>query len=205
MMAQKYWVVFGWRAELYSKEKYSDTKQSAGSHIQSCWLLWHEYMRGPNLCPTISWRLEQGHNLQTSEHAVCEWHVYVHQLSMLVQKNQQNLMEFKTGEHANFPGAHQEWIVPHVVEMEALLHQIEAAGVVVDQLCWNMKSIMAIRLQVSVCKTDVPISGSQIDHQGSCYLYSLWSSCTSTMIESKGQTSNQVLLGLYNILDGKVQ
>ncbi len=35
------WVLFGWQAELYFEEKYSDSKQSAGSHIWSCWLLWH--------------------------------------------------------------------------------------------------------------------------------------------------------------------
>ena len=35
-------------------------------------------------------------------------------------------MEFKTGEHLIFPRASQEWIVPHVVEMEALLHQVQA-------------------------------------------------------------------------------
>ena len=45
--------------------KYSDTKQRAGSHIRSCWLLWHQYKRGSNLCSTISWRLERGHNSQT--------------------------------------------------------------------------------------------------------------------------------------------
>jgi hypothetical protein len=44
-------------------------------------------------------------------------------------------MEFKTGEHLISPQASQEWIVPHVVEMEALLHQVQAVGVVVDQLC----------------------------------------------------------------------
>ncbi len=30
-MAQEYWIMFGWQAELYSKEKYSDTKQSRGA------------------------------------------------------------------------------------------------------------------------------------------------------------------------------
>ncbi len=34
-------VLFGWRAKFYSVEKFSDTKQRAESHIQSCWLLWH--------------------------------------------------------------------------------------------------------------------------------------------------------------------
>ncbi len=38
---------------------------------------------------------------------------------MLVQKNWQILMDYKTGEHAIFPKAHQEWIGPHVVRMEA--------------------------------------------------------------------------------------
>jgi hypothetical protein len=39
------------------------------------------------------------------------------------------------GEHMTFPKAHQEWFVPHVVEMEMLLHQIQAVGVIVNQLC----------------------------------------------------------------------
>jgi hypothetical protein len=34
----------------------------------------------------------------------------------------------------DFPRALLEWISPHVVEMETLLHQIQAIGVVVDQL-----------------------------------------------------------------------
>ena len=34
----------------------------------------------------------------------------------------------------DFPRALLEWIGPHVVEMEALLHQIKAVGVVVGQL-----------------------------------------------------------------------
>ncbi len=38
---------------------------------------------------------------------------------MLVQKNWQISMDYKTGEHAIFPKAHQEWIGPHVVRMEA--------------------------------------------------------------------------------------
>ncbi len=46
----------------------------------------------------------------------------------------------------DFPRALLEWIGPHVVEMEALLHQIQAVGVIVDQLCWKMKSIMALHL-----------------------------------------------------------
>jgi hypothetical protein len=37
----------------------------------------------------------------------------------------------KTGECVPFPGAHQDWIGPHVVGMEALLHQVQAVGVVV--------------------------------------------------------------------------
>ena len=113
-------------------------------------------------------------------------------------------MEFKTGEHVTFPKVHQEWIVPHVVGMEMLLHQTQAGGVVVDQLCWKMKSIMALHLQVSVCKTDVPISGSWINHQRSCYLYSLWSSCTSMRIETKGQTSNQVHKPLWSVTAQKL-
>ncbi len=72
-------------------------------------------------------------------------------------------------------------------------------GVVVDQLCWKMKSIMALCLQVSMCKTDVPISGSWFDHQGSWYLYSLWSSCTSMTIETKGQISYQVHKPLWSV------
>ncbi len=39
--------------------------------------------------------------------------------------------ESKTGERVTFPGAHQDWIGPHVVGMEALLHQVQAVGVVV--------------------------------------------------------------------------
>jgi hypothetical protein len=35
----------------------------------------------------------------------------------------------------DFPRALLEWISPHVVEMEALLYQIQAVGVVVAQLC----------------------------------------------------------------------
>jgi hypothetical protein len=54
---------------------------------------------------------------------------------MVIQKYQQKLMESKTGEHVIFPRAHIEWIGPHVVGMEALLHQVQAVGVVVDQLC----------------------------------------------------------------------
>ncbi len=68
-------VLFGWQAEFYSVEQIqadrgfdrqtdtrhqtddslifslidSGTEQRAGSHIRSCWLLWH-YMRGPSLC-----------------------------------------------------------------------------------------------------------------------------------------------------------
>jgi hypothetical protein len=50
---------------------------------------------------------------------------------MVMQKSRQNLMESKTGEHVTFPGAHQDWISPHVVGMEALLHQVQAVGAVV--------------------------------------------------------------------------
>jgi hypothetical protein len=39
--------------------------------------------------------------------------------------------ESKRGERVTFPGAHQDWIGPHVVGMEALLNQVQAAGVVV--------------------------------------------------------------------------
>ena len=55
----------------------------------------------------------------------------MHRLCTVMQKSRQNLMEFKTGERATFPGAHQDWIGPHVVGMEALLHQVQAVGVVV--------------------------------------------------------------------------
>jgi hypothetical protein len=45
-------------------------------------------------------------------------------------------MEPKTREHVIFPGAHIGWISPHVVGMEALLHQVQAVGVLsIDQLC----------------------------------------------------------------------
>jgi hypothetical protein len=39
--------------------------------------------------------------------------------------------ESKTGERVTFPGAYQDWISTHVVGMEALLHQVQAVGVVV--------------------------------------------------------------------------
>jgi hypothetical protein len=46
-----------------------------------------------------------------------------------MQKIQQNFMESKTGERVIFPGAHLDWIGPHVVGMEALHHQVQAVGV----------------------------------------------------------------------------
>jgi hypothetical protein len=52
-------------------------------------------------------------------------------LSKEKQKNRQNLMESKTEARVIFPGAHQDWISPDVVGMEALLHQVQAVGVVV--------------------------------------------------------------------------
>jgi hypothetical protein len=48
------------------------------------------------------------------------------------------LAEFIGVQHrgaCDFPRALPEWISPYVVEMEAFLHQIQAVGVVVDQLC----------------------------------------------------------------------
>jgi hypothetical protein len=48
-----------------------------------------------------------------------------------MQKSRQKLMESKTGERVIFPGAHQDLIGPHVVGMEALLHQVQAVGGVV--------------------------------------------------------------------------
>jgi hypothetical protein len=75
-----------------------------GTHIASHYLL-------------KAWARPQLANL--TEYAVCEWHVKAHWLSMLVQKNWQILMDYKTGEHAISPKAHQEWIGPYVVRMEA--------------------------------------------------------------------------------------
>ncbi len=75
-----------------------------GAHLTSHYLL-------------KAWARPQLANL--TEYAVCEWHVKAHWLSMLVQKKWQILMNYKTWEHAIFPKAHQEWISPHVIKMEA--------------------------------------------------------------------------------------
>ncbi len=52
------------------------------------------------------------------------------------KKYRQKLMKPKTGEHVIFPEAHIGWMGPHMVGMEALLHQVQAVGVFsIDQLC----------------------------------------------------------------------
>ncbi len=78
-------------------------------------------------------------------------------------------MESKTGERVIFPGAHLDWISPHVVGMETLLHQVQVVGVFsIDQLCWNLKSIDVYGTTTIIRVFDwfFPISGHRIDHQG---------------------------------------
>jgi hypothetical protein len=116
------WVVFGWRAEFYSVDKYSDTKQRVGSHIRSCWLLWHQYKRGLNIGSTFSWRLELGHNSQISQNMqyvndMCKCNACVWSCKRIDRIH----WSLKQGSMW-FPRALCEWIGPHVVKMEALLH-----------------------------------------------------------------------------------
>ncbi len=87
---------------------------------------------------------------------------------MVMQEYQWKLMESKTGEHVVFPGAHIGWIGPHVVGMEALLHQVQVGVFSIDQLCWNLKSIDVYGTATIMRVYDwlSPISGHQIDHQG---------------------------------------
>ncbi len=151
------WVLFGWWAELYSEEKYSDTKQSVGSQIWSCWLVWHEYKRGPTLCPTISWRLERGHNSQPSKNMqfvndMCTRKDYVRSCKRsdrIWWSPRQGSVWFSL-EHITI-GSVYMWL-----EWKRSSIKSKQLGLMCVQLCWNLKSIMA--LWVSGCKPQVPFT-----------------------------------------------
>jgi hypothetical protein len=104
------------------QEKYSDTEQRAGSHIWSCWLLWH-YIRGDPACVPLSLKgLSEATNCKP--HRICSmWMTCVNAMPVYgnAMESAESAEVWNRGA-CDFPWALCKWIGPHVVEMEALLH-----------------------------------------------------------------------------------
>ena len=130
---------------------------------------------------------------------------------MVVQKYQQKLMEPKTGEHVISPRAHIQWIGPHEVEMEALLHWVQMVEVVgrlallkfeVNWCLWHTATMMH-----GVWLTFPHDTGHWIDHQGELpCVFSVtltYMMCKEDDIDM-GQTSNQVHMSLWIVTAQKL-
>jgi len=143
--------------QIFSKLKCSVTLQSAGSRIQSCWLLWHWYIRGDPHCVLLS--LEGLSKATTCKpHRICStWRTCESALTKYAHAKELTDFDGLQDRGACFsPRLTKNGSVHMWLGWRHAPSSPSSWGCCHDQFCWIMKSIMA--LWVSACRTKVPFT-----------------------------------------------
>ena len=143
--------------QIFSKLKCLVTYQCAGSHIRSCWLLWHWYIRGDSHCVLLS--LEGLSKATTRKpHRICStWRTCESALTKYAHAKELTDFDELQDRGACFsPRLTKNGSVHMWLGWRHAPSSLSSWGCCHNQLCWIMKSIMA--LWVSVSRTKVPFT-----------------------------------------------
>ena len=143
--------------QIFSKLKCLVTYQCAGSRIRSCWLLWHWCIRGDSHCVLLS--LEGLSKATTRKpHRICStWRTRESALTKYAHAKELTDFDGLQDRGACFSPRLTKNGLGHMwLGWRHAPSSPSSWGCCHDQLCWIMKSIMA--LWVSTCRTKVPFT-----------------------------------------------